>query len=102
MVTTYLSFDPIEYLFFFSFRHCFEPASSFLPQFLFFFKAQSSGDFVMLVETCRLLRQFAHSCGILQYLFMFLLLIPVGQFVLGADQFAFNSLGNSCVRGSMA
>ncbi|KAG2246519.1 hypothetical protein Bca4012_090497 [Brassica carinata] len=44
-------------------RHCFEPASSFLPQFLFFFKAQSSGDFVMLVETCRLLRQFAHSCG---------------------------------------
>ncbi|CAN6991148.1 unnamed protein product [Brassica rapa subsp. trilocularis] len=51
------------------FRHCFEPASSFLPQFLFFFKAQSSGDFVMLVETCRLLRKFAHSSGDILSLF---------------------------------
>ncbi|RID80343.1 hypothetical protein BRARA_A03013 [Brassica rapa] len=50
-------------------RHCFEPASSFLPQFLFFFKAQSSGDFVMLVETCRLLRKFAHSSGDILSLF---------------------------------
>ncbi|CAH8366671.1 unnamed protein product [Eruca vesicaria subsp. sativa] len=44
-------------------RHCFDPDSSFLRQFLFFFKAQNSGDFVMLVETCRLLRDFAHSSG---------------------------------------
>ncbi|KAF8095457.1 hypothetical protein N665_0332s0039 [Sinapis alba] len=44
-------------------RHCFEPGSSFLRQFLFFFKAQNSGDFVILVETCRLLRNFAHSSG---------------------------------------
>lgn len=45
-------------------RHCFEPGSSFLRQFLFFFKAQNSGDFVILVETCRLLQKFAHSSGI--------------------------------------
>ncbi|KAG2306063.1 hypothetical protein Bca4012_084888 [Brassica carinata] len=44
-------------------RHCFEPGSSFLRQLLFFFKAQNSGDFVILVETCRLLKSFAHSNG---------------------------------------
>ncbi|CAH8374357.1 unnamed protein product [Eruca vesicaria subsp. sativa] len=50
-------------------RHCFEPDSSFLRQFLFFFKAQNSGDFVMLVEMCRLLRDFAHSSGDILNLF---------------------------------
>ncbi|KAJ4886792.1 E3 ubiquitin-protein ligase UPL6 [Raphanus sativus] len=50
-------------------RHCFEPGSSFLRQFLFFFKAQNSGDFVILVETCRLLRSFAHSTGDILSLF---------------------------------
>ncbi|KAJ4871977.1 E3 ubiquitin-protein ligase UPL6 [Raphanus sativus] len=50
-------------------RHCFEPGSSFLRQFLFFFKAQNSGDFVMLAETCRLLRNFAHSTGDILSLF---------------------------------
>ncbi|CAN8259033.1 unnamed protein product [Cochlearia groenlandica] len=44
-------------------RHCFEPGSSFLRQFLFFFKAQNSGDFLILVETCRLLQNFAHGSG---------------------------------------
>ncbi|KAJ0238427.1 E3 ubiquitin-protein ligase UPL6 [Hirschfeldia incana] len=50
-------------------RHCFEPSSSFLRQFLFFFKAQDSGDFVLLLETCRLLRNFAHSSGDILSLF---------------------------------
>ncbi|KFK39058.1 hypothetical protein AALP_AA3G195500 [Arabis alpina] len=44
-------------------RHCFEPDSRFLRQFLFFFKAQNSGDFVILVEMCRLLQNFTHSSG---------------------------------------
>ncbi|XP_019096388.1 PREDICTED: E3 ubiquitin-protein ligase UPL6-like [Camelina sativa] len=44
-------------------RHCFEPSSSFLRQLLFFIKAQNSGDFVILVETCRLMNNFVHSTG---------------------------------------
>ncbi|ESQ48207.1 hypothetical protein EUTSA_v10019984mg [Eutrema salsugineum] len=50
-------------------RHCFQPGSSFLRQLLFFFKAQNSGDFVILVETCRLLQKFAHSSGDIVSLF---------------------------------
>jgi ubiquitin-protein ligase E3 C len=50
-------------------RHCFEPGSSFLRQFLFFFKAQNSGDFVILVETCRLLQSFVDSSGDIVSLF---------------------------------
>nr|VDD46119.1 unnamed protein product [Brassica oleracea] len=50
-------------------RHCFEPGSSFLRQFLFFFKAKNSGDFLILVETCRLLKMFAHSNGDILSLF---------------------------------
>ncbi|KAH0927084.1 hypothetical protein HID58_019340 [Brassica napus] len=50
-------------------RNCFEPGSSFLRQLLFFFKAQNSGDFVILVETCRLLKIFTHSNGDILSLF---------------------------------
>lgn len=62
-LVTYLSFWPFCYLIS-AFRNCFEPGSSFLRQLLFFFKAQNSGDFVILVETCRLLKIFTHSNGI--------------------------------------
>ncbi|KAB1213802.1 E3 ubiquitin-protein ligase UPL6 [Morella rubra] len=44
-------------------RHCFGPDSEFLRQLLFFFNAQNVGDFAILVETCRLLVQFARESG---------------------------------------
>lgn len=64
-----------------AFRHCFEPGSSFLRQFLFFFKAKNSGDFLILVETCRLLKMFAHSNGISSIPFV----DTFGQFIHGFD-----------------
>ena len=64
-----------------AFRHCFEPASSFLRQLLFFFKAKNSGDFVILVETCRRLKSFVHSNGISNIPFV----DTSGQFIHGFD-----------------
>ncbi|KAG9457742.1 hypothetical protein H6P81_002250 [Aristolochia fimbriata] len=42
-------------------RNCFGPKSGFLRQLLFFFNAQNSDDFSILVETCRLLQYFAQG-----------------------------------------
>ncbi|VVB00353.1 unnamed protein product [Arabis nemorensis] len=50
-------------------RHCFEPDSSFLRQFLVFFNAQNAADFIILVETCRLLHKFALTTGDIVSLF---------------------------------
>ncbi|XP_065863879.1 E3 ubiquitin-protein ligase UPL6 isoform X2 [Euphorbia lathyris] len=51
-------------------KHCrnvdrcsFGPDSEFLRLLFFFFKAQNSGDFMMLVETCRLLLRFVRDGG---------------------------------------
>ncbi|XP_043709518.1 E3 ubiquitin-protein ligase UPL6-like isoform X1 [Telopea speciosissima] len=42
-------------------RNCFYSDSGFLQQLLFFFNAHNSGDFVALVETCRLLHRFVRA-----------------------------------------
>lgn len=44
-------------------RHCFSSDSEFLPQLLFFFTANNSGDVTLLVEACRLLLDFVHQNG---------------------------------------
>ncbi|KAJ6848503.1 E3 ubiquitin-protein ligase UPL6 isoform X1 [Iris pallida] len=43
--------------------HCFSSDSEFLPELLFFFTANNSGDVTLLVEACRLLLQFVHKNG---------------------------------------
>ncbi|XP_015574737.2 E3 ubiquitin-protein ligase UPL6 isoform X1 [Ricinus communis] len=43
--------------------HCFGPDSEFLRQLFFFFNAQNSGDFAVLVETCQRLLQFVRDGG---------------------------------------
>ncbi|OVA16717.1 IQ motif [Macleaya cordata] len=50
-------------------RHCFGLDSEFLRQLLFFFNAQNGGDFLVLVETCRLLHQFVQINGDIVSLF---------------------------------
>ncbi|KAI9387307.1 hypothetical protein POPTR_010G150000v4 [Populus trichocarpa] len=50
-------------------RHCFSPDSEFLRQLLFFFNAQNSDDFTILVETCRLLLQNVRDSGDIVSLF---------------------------------
>ncbi|CAK9328904.1 unnamed protein product [Citrullus colocynthis] len=44
-------------------RHCFGPDSEFFHQLLFFYDANHTGDFSVLVEACRLLRQFVQDNG---------------------------------------
>ncbi|KAF6175464.1 hypothetical protein GIB67_021954 [Kingdonia uniflora] len=44
-------------------RACFNHNSEFLRQLLFFFNAQNSSDFLVLVETCQLLHQFVRVSG---------------------------------------
>ncbi|KAB5538406.1 hypothetical protein DKX38_015939 [Salix brachista] len=50
-------------------RHSFGPDSEFLRQLLFFFNAQNSDDFTILVETCRLLLQNVRDSGDIVSLF---------------------------------
>ncbi|KAJ6891471.1 E3 ubiquitin-protein ligase UPL6-like isoform X1 [Populus alba x Populus x berolinensis] len=50
-------------------RHCFSSDSEFLRQLLFFFNAQNSDDFTILVETCRLLLQNVRDSGDIVSLF---------------------------------
>ncbi|PKI75333.1 hypothetical protein CRG98_004269, partial [Punica granatum] len=49
--------------------HCFCPDSAFLRQLLFFFNANNVGDFSILVEVCRFLRQYMQEQGDLVSLF---------------------------------
>ncbi|GER31451.1 ubiquitin-protein ligase [Striga asiatica] len=42
-------------------RQCFSPTSNFLSQLIFFFNPRYVADFSALVETCRLLLEFAHD-----------------------------------------
>ncbi|KAF9595339.1 hypothetical protein IFM89_039186 [Coptis chinensis] len=49
-------------------RDCFDADSKFFRQLLFFFDARNSGDFFILVETCRLLLQFVRVNGDLFFL----------------------------------
>ncbi|XP_022138444.1 E3 ubiquitin-protein ligase UPL6 [Momordica charantia] len=44
-------------------RHCFGPDSEFFHQLLFFYDAKHTGDFSVLVETCRLLQKFVQDTG---------------------------------------
>ncbi|XP_043725409.1 E3 ubiquitin-protein ligase UPL6-like isoform X2 [Telopea speciosissima] len=44
-------------------RNCFNSDSGFLQQLLFFFNAHNNGDFVALVEACRLLHRFVQASG---------------------------------------
>ncbi|CAL0334474.1 unnamed protein product [Lupinus luteus] len=44
-------------------RNAFGPDSDFLCQFLFFFNAKNNDDFLVLVQICRLLQQFAQESG---------------------------------------
>ncbi|XP_026435029.1 E3 ubiquitin-protein ligase UPL6-like isoform X1 [Papaver somniferum] len=50
-------------------RRCFDVDSGFLSKLLFFFKASNGGDFLVLVETCRILRRLALDSGDLVSLF---------------------------------
>ncbi|KAJ6322258.1 hypothetical protein OIU77_012184 [Salix suchowensis] len=50
-------------------RHCFGPDSDFFRQLLFFFNANNSDDFTILVETCRLLLQNVQDSGDIVSLF---------------------------------
>lgn len=44
-------------------RHCFGPDSDFLRQLLFFFNGSNKVDFIVLVESCRLLLKFFQESG---------------------------------------
>ncbi|KAE9599205.1 putative aminoacyltransferase, E1 ubiquitin-activating enzyme [Lupinus albus] len=44
-------------------RNAFGPDSDFLRQFLFFFNTKNNDDFLVLVQICRLLQQFAQESG---------------------------------------
>jgi len=46
-----------------AFRNSFGPDSDFLCQFLYFFKADDSDDFLVLVQICRLLWWFVQNNG---------------------------------------
>ncbi|XP_019419938.1 PREDICTED: E3 ubiquitin-protein ligase UPL6-like isoform X2 [Lupinus angustifolius] len=47
-------------------RNAFGPDSDFLCQFLFFFNAKNNDDFLVLVQICRLLQQFAQECDVVR------------------------------------